>query len=54
MTDGELICLIALSSMLVALFADHIFFVMASRMLNKAMKSGAGWVRITENGKNHD
>lgn len=50
MTIDELMCLIVLLFLLVAHLHEYISLSLANRMLNKAMRSGAGWVRITERG----
>ena len=51
MTTDELMCLIVLLILLVVQIHEYVSLVLANRMLNKAMRSGAGWVRIKEKGR---
>lgn len=51
MTIDELMCLILLLILLVVQLHEYVSLVLAEMALNKAMKAGAGWVRITEIGK---
>lgn len=54
MTIDELMCLIVLLILLVMQLHEYVSLTLAERALNKAMKSGAGWVRITERGKKNE
>lgn len=51
MTTDEFMCLIVLLILLVVHLHEYVSLVLANRMLNKAMRSGAGWVRIKEKGR---